>query len=339
LPGGGYAANVQERLATWWSNPGATGEGTTLGVVTPYVSLLYGHEDYVENSIFLSTVHAVGTASKFRQIWHDAYQQVRLFRDNKQRKDAGQQKRDDLEDLADHLGNLEFDLTFSVEFPLMRIETFQTALYEAMDLSTQAKALSQMFDQLGGSLRSEITAIDVRERRRDEYRAKWNAVSASVLSLIGVAVGFVIAFLGINTTEVPDGKLSMWDGHFAYLYMFAALFALTPTLFIFFPYVRDWALPRTDWRVLKVGLAAILTGAGILAATSLLDHNGPPHILVLDAVLKAVAGILVLAGVVLSALWRGRRLARWLRGRASASDRRPTTPHGDKRDRTTARGR
>ena len=50
-------------------------------------------------------------------------------------REAGLQTRADLEELADNLGNLGFDLTFSVEFPLIRIETFQTALYEAMDLS------------------------------------------------------------------------------------------------------------------------------------------------------------------------------------------------------------
>ncbi|MGH4006588.1 MAG: hypothetical protein ACRDTH_00180 [Pseudonocardiaceae bacterium] len=48
----------------------------TLGVVTPYASLLYGHRDYVEASVFLSTVHAVGTAARFRHIWREAYRQV-----------------------------------------------------------------------------------------------------------------------------------------------------------------------------------------------------------------------------------------------------------------------
>ena len=143
----------------------------TLGVVTPYVSLLYGHKDYIESSVILSTVHAVGTASRFRQIWHDTFAQVRRFRETKQEAAAGKQTRASLEELADSLGNLEFDLTFSVEFPLMRamrIESYQNALHEAMDLSTQAARLSEMFSQVGSSVQSEITAINVREIRRDE---------------------------------------------------------------------------------------------------------------------------------------------------------------------------
>ncbi|GAB2855528.1 hypothetical protein GCM10027176_67600 [Actinoallomurus bryophytorum] len=288
---------------------------STLGVVTPYVSLLYGHQRYVEDSIFLSTVHAVGTSSRFRQIWHDAYQQVRQFKERKQSQEAGLQTRADLEELADNLGNLEFDLTFSVEFPLMRIETFQTALYEAMDLSNQAKALSQMFDQLDGSLRSEITAIDVRERRRNDGRQKWNAFAAGVLSLIGVSVGFVIAFLGVNTTEVPDdgGKhLSMWDPHFAYLYLIAGVFALVPVFLISFPYLREWTSQTRGRRPLWCGLAATAAGAVVLAAT-LAEDWVAGRTIVFDAIGKAVAAFALLVGLTMGALWLWYRRARHAR--------------------------
>jgi hypothetical protein len=279
----------------------------TLGVVTPYVSLLYGHMPYVEDSIFLSTVHAVGTSYRFRQIWHEAYRQVRRFREKKQEQEAGKQQRGDLEELADRLGNLEFDLTFSVEFPLMRIESFQTALYEAMDLSNQAKALSQMFDQLDGSLRSEITAIDVRERRRDDGRQKWNAFAAAILSLIGVSVGFIITFLGINTTEVPSGgrQLSMWDPRFAPLYLIAGLFALTPVFLISFPYLRDWAWgrPRKSLRSLWSGLAVVLIGVALFVTAFREDRIGSGRIVVLDAVLKSLAVFTLLVGLSLTGLW------------------------------------
>ncbi|WP_203920817.1 hypothetical protein [Rugosimonospora africana] len=313
-----------------WSSVAGQGEASTrklitLGLVTPYVSLLYSHERYVEDSIFLSTVHAVGTASRFRQIWHEAYRQVRRFRDQKQRQTAGLQTRADLEELADNLGNLQFDLTFSVEFPLMRIETFHTALYEAMDLSTQAKALSQMFDQLDGSLHSELTAIDVRERRRDDGRQRWNAFAAGILSLIGVSVGFVIAFLGVNTTEVPGGndELSMWAPHFADLYLIAALFALTPVFLISFPYLRDWATQRrivAAW----IGLGTTAFGVAVLAATLFEDHHGTGRAIVLDAIFKAVAVFALLIGLSLVGLWSRKPLMTWLR-KLLARRRRPAT--------------
>ncbi|GAA0564988.1 hypothetical protein GCM10010172_55600 [Paractinoplanes ferrugineus] len=276
----------------------------TRGVVTTYVSLLYGHQYEVEDSIYLSTVHAVGTASIFRQIWHDSYRQVREFRLKGQAQVVGQQTRDALEELADNLGNLEFDLTFSVEFPLMRIETFHTALYETMDLSGQARALSQMFSQLGGSLKSEITAIDVRERRRDEGRQKWNAFAAGVLSLVGVSVGFVIAFLGINAKEVPNAPaVSMWDSRFATVYLVAGLIALVPVFFILFPYLREWGRPRVKvarW----TGVGALAAGAVIIGVAKLVDARSG-HTLVLDAVLTSIGVLGLLIG--LSLAWSSLR--------------------------------
>jgi hypothetical protein len=282
----------------------------TLGVVTPYVSLLYGHRDYVEASIFLSTVHAVGTAARFRHIWREAYRQVLWFREQKQKVVAGQQTRDDLEFLADNLGNLEFDLTCSVEFPLLRIETFQSDLYDAMDLGNQAKTLSQMFDQIGGSLRSELTAIEVRERRHTESRQRWNSVAAGLLSLIGVPVGFVIAFLGVNTTEVPDPKVSMWDSHYAVLYLVASLFALTPVFIIAFPYLREFALPREDRRALWWGMVTVVFGVMIFLWALISDRRQTGLARIVDAITTASGAFLALGGLTLIILWAWRYVLR-----------------------------
>lgn len=326
----------------------------TLGIVTPYVSLLYGHKRYVEDSIFLSTVHAVGTASTFRQIWHDSYTEVRKFRESGQAKEAGIQSRAALEKLADNLGNLEFDLTFSVEFPLIRIEAFHTALYEAMDLSGQADALSKMFTQLSGSLRSEITAIDVRERRTEQSRQRWNAFAAGVLSLIGVAVGFVIAFLGINTIEVPSSQqISMWDPKFATVYLIASLFAIIPVFFILFPYLRDWVndahlkkIPNADKateadkatgangtssanktherRPLWVGISAFLAGSSLFFAAILIDRAaGKP--LAIDAIIKSfgILGLLIGFSLLSLHLWKIRAVGSKARGEDRSGPGRP----------------
>jgi hypothetical protein len=326
----------------------------TLGIVTPYVSLLYGHKGYVEDSIFLSTVHAVGTASTFRQIWHDSYTVVRTFRENGQAKEAGIQSRAALEELADKLGNLEFDLTFSVEFPLIRIEAFHTALYEAMDLSGQADALSKMFTQLSGSLRSEITAIDVRERRTEKSRQRWNAFAAGVLSLIGVAVGFVIAFLGINTIEVPsDRQISMWDPKFAMVYLVASLFAIIPVFFILFPYLRDWVndahrektpdahtASDTDKatranethkrRPLWVGMSVFLTGLALLFVAILIDRLAGKQ-LVVDAIIKSVGVFGLLIGFTLLGLhlWKARTGGSQARGEDRSGSGRPREGAGE----------
>jgi hypothetical protein len=273
-----------------------------VGVVTPYVSLFYRQADYVEASVLLSTVHAVGTAARFRYIWRQAYDQVLRFRDQKQRAISGLQTRDDLEELADNLGNLEFDLTFSVEFPLMRVETFQSELYDAMDLDRQARTLSQMFDQIGGSLRSEITAIEVREQREGEARQRWNSVAAGVLSLVGVAVGFVIAFLGINTVEVPDHALSMWDGTFKHMYLTAAGFAVIPVYLILFPYLKTYTKRRARTRP-TLGFVSAAGGALLLAGSIIADVRLTDSRAIFAAIGEAVGFFFLVLGSTLVCMW------------------------------------
>jgi hypothetical protein len=208
----------------------------TLCAVTPNVSLLYGQRDYVENSVFLTAVQAVGTAARFRQIWHKAHGQVRKFRKNGQTEEVGTQRRAGLEFLADELGNLELDLSFSVEtsadlgllIPALRIESFHRELYAAMELRERAETVSRMFIRLDASIRSELTAIEIRERQQQEQkRLHWGA-AVSVLSLIAVPIGFLGTYFGINSTQV-NSAWSIFDmHHYLLAYVAAGCLALVP---------------------------------------------------------------------------------------------------------------
>jgi heme exporter protein D len=208
----------------------------TLGAVTPYVSLLYGHQEYIENSVFLTAVHAVGTTARFRQIWHKAHGQVRDFRYKVQNPQVGKQRRADMEILVDELGNLELDLSFSVEtsadlgllIPSLRLESFHRELYKAMELRERADTVSRMFSRLDASIRSELTAIEIRERQADEDKRLRRDAAVSVLTFIGVPVGFLVAFFGINATQVNNDWSIFSMRHYWPVYLAAGLLALTP---------------------------------------------------------------------------------------------------------------
>jgi hypothetical protein len=204
--------------------------------VSPAISFLYGHPDDVENSVFLTAVQAIGTASRFQQIWQDAYQRVRDFQVHKQAKETGKQQRKDLEVLADEMGNLELDLAFSVEtaadlglrIPSSRIEDFHEDLYEVMQIRTRAHSVSQMFVRLGGSIRSELTAIESRERQEEEERRLRGAVAFGALSFVIAPISFIIGFFGINTSQI-HGTSSMWNWrYYHWAYIAAIVLALIP---------------------------------------------------------------------------------------------------------------
>ena len=213
-------------------------EARTFCAVTPYVSVLLGHQEDVHSSVMLTTVQAVGTAARFREIWHEAHQQVQNFRETGQAHVVGQQRRADLEELVDELGNLELDLSFSVEtpadlgllIPSLRIESFHRELYRVMELGTRAKTVSQMFERLDSSIKSELRAIEIRERREEEQKRLRGAIAVSALSLIGVPLGFIVAFFGINAVQV-DSNRSMFDmSHYLGVYVVAALLGLIPVI-------------------------------------------------------------------------------------------------------------
>ncbi|MGH4009367.1 MAG: hypothetical protein ACRDTH_14645 [Pseudonocardiaceae bacterium] len=228
--------------------------GHTLCAVTPYVSLLYGQQGYVENSVFLTVVQAIGTAAHFRQIWQQAHSEVHKFRRGAQEKGLGTQSSGGLEFLADELGNLELDLSFSVEasaglgllIPALRIESFHKELYAAMELRERAETASRMFIRLDASIQSELTAIEIRERQQQEQkRLRWGA-AVSILSLIAVPIGFLVAYFGINATEV-NNAWSIFDmHHYWFAYVVAAFLALVPLISFLILNGRAWRTSRRE---------------------------------------------------------------------------------------------
>ena len=235
---------------------GLNQEESTFGAVTPYVSLLFGHEKFVDDSVFLTTVQAVGTAARFRQIWHAAHQNVRTFRETGQARKVGEQRRADLEELVDELGNLELDLSFSVEtsadlgllIPSLRIESFHRELYRVMELPARASTVSQMFVRLDGSIRSELRAIDIRERREEDEKRLHGAIAVSVLSVIGVPLGFIVAFFGINAVEVKNTR-SLFDlSYYLDAYIIAIVLALIPVVVFFVLHRKAWRRVREEGR-------------------------------------------------------------------------------------------
>jgi hypothetical protein len=80
-----------------------------LAAVGPYVSVICGHPDFIENSIFVSAVQAVAAAAQLRAIRQAAHADVRQFRDFEATRGTTADRRRTLERIADQLGDLELD--------------------------------------------------------------------------------------------------------------------------------------------------------------------------------------------------------------------------------------
>ena len=223
-----------------------------LAAVGPYVSVICGHSDFIENAVFLSAVQAVAAAAQLRAIRQAAaYADVRLFRDVEAAGGTTRDRRRMLERIADQLGDLELELSYSVEasadlgllVPSLRVESFHNALYESMSLAGKAVTAGRMLERLGSAISAELTAIESIERRADESRRIRYAVAVGFVSAVAIPASLILAFLGINARQVHS-NLSMFSHHYLGMYLaVAALIVLAGLLAAGF-----WVQQRRDAR-------------------------------------------------------------------------------------------
>ena len=165
-----------------------------LAAVGPYVSVICGHPDFIENSIFISAVQAVAAAAQLRAIREAAHSNVRQFRNFEATDGSTQARRRTLERIADQLGDLELELSYSVEatadlgllVPSLRAESFHNALYESMGLADRAATAGRMLQRLAAAISAELTAIESAERRADDNRRLRYAVAIGFVSAVAV---------------------------------------------------------------------------------------------------------------------------------------------------------
>lgn len=196
-----------------------------LAAVGPYVSVIWGHADFIENTNFLSAVQAVGAIAELRNIRQAAYRDVRLFR-SEQNEASTRQRRRLLERLADDLSDAELELSYSVEaqadlgslVPSLRVESFHNALFESMDMSAKAHIVGRILQRLERAIDAELTSIESVERRADEQRRLRWAVAVGFVSAVAVPIGLIFAFFGINASQV-DPHRSIFDHHYTALYL------------------------------------------------------------------------------------------------------------------------
>ncbi len=200
-----------------------------LAAVGPYVSVVCGHPDFIANSIFVSAVQAVAAAAQLRAIRHAAHADVRQFRTFEAADGSTQARRRTLETIADQLGDLELELSYSVEatadlgllVPSLRAESFHNALYESMGLAARAATAGRMLQRLSAAIHAELTAIESIERRFDDNRRVRYAVAVGFVSAVAVPASLILAYLGINASQV-DPNLSMFSHRYVGMYLIVA---------------------------------------------------------------------------------------------------------------------
>jgi hypothetical protein len=238
---------------------------TTIAALGPYVSVVGGQQDYVENGVLLSGVQAVGTAAQLREIRERAYGCVQAFRASVAMPYGIRERRLILEDLADRLGDLELDLSFSVEatadlgllVPALRLEGFHEALYESMSVARRAETTGRMLSRLHNAIAADLTSVQSVEQRAEDRRRVRTAAAVTFVTTVAGTFGLLFGFFGINTMEVRPDR-SIFDQRYAGIYLLIIALILTAgILYLVLRLLERRQLERErDWvRRLPAGLA------------------------------------------------------------------------------------
>lgn len=218
--------------------PDDLNQGGQAAALTARVTILHGYPGPAENVLLLAAVQSVATAARLRRLWFRLGEVIREFRDNRQTVIVGIQQRSDFEVLMDKVGYLELDFGYSVEYqsqisrlaPSEFMRSYHTALVDQLELVEQAATISRLFDRVSRSVSAEMTAIEIRERRaRDAAEVRGN-LPRLVLTSIGLPLGFLFLFFGINGTQVDPARSILDVHYYAWAYGVAAVLAAAPTL-------------------------------------------------------------------------------------------------------------
>lgn len=226
-----------------------------MAAVGPYVSVVCGHADFIENTIFLSAVQGVAATVELREIRHAAYQDVKLFRSPGRENLSTQKRRKALEQMVDNLKDLEIELSYSVEgpadlgllVPSLRVESFHKALFESMDLSAKSATVSHMLQRLERAINAELTSIESVERRADEERRLRWGVAIGFLSAVAVPTGIILAYFGINAEQVSPSR-SIFDHHYLPVYLTVLVVMLVGAILAFSLYLQQAVRNRRQQR-------------------------------------------------------------------------------------------
>lgn len=200
----------------------------TTAAVGPYVSVLCGQQDYVENATLVSAAQAVASSVRLREIRNALYHDLRQFRAVERAAGDTRSRRRTLEQITDDLTRLELDLSVSVEAPAdlgvlvpsLRVVEYHTQVYSSIGIRKLAKTVSRMLRRLEATGRAELTSVESIERRADEDRRLRWTIAVGFVSVVAIPVSLILAFFGINATQVDENR-SMFDP--AYLWVYASV--------------------------------------------------------------------------------------------------------------------
>lgn len=194
------------------NNPGSTFVAHGRGV-----SIFSGWTPYLENAFTLTAISTISALGALRLSRHEAFAAMALAQDTTVA--SARNARALVSQLSDRLNEMQLDLSFSVEthidsilIPEMVVEAFQSSLSSAVGIRESLENTSRMLQRVGTVISARLSKLQAGDRERAERRDRLVAVLVAIASLLALPPALLLAFFGVNASNVHSNN-SIFDLH------------------------------------------------------------------------------------------------------------------------------
>jgi hypothetical protein len=197
--------------------PGLNNPGSTFVAHGRGVSVFSGWTTHLENAFTLTAISTVSALGALRLSRHEAFAAMALAQDAVVA--SARNARALVSQLSDRLNEMQLDLSFGVEthidsilIPEMVVEDFQGSLSKAVGIRESLENTSRMLQRVGTVISARVSKLQAGDRERTDQRDRLVAIFVAIASLLALPPALLLAFFGINSSNVSPDK-SIFDLH------------------------------------------------------------------------------------------------------------------------------
>ncbi|HEV8559249.1 MAG TPA: hypothetical protein VGR06_23135 [Actinophytocola sp.] len=201
---------------------------TAVAAVGSFVSVLCGHQDYVENCAILSAAAIVSATTELRSIQESILDSFAVVRD-KLGTLSRPQRSQMLGSISGQLARHEMNLSQHVEsvadigiwIPSLRVEDYHRTLVSSVRLMDRSQIVGNSIHRLTSITSARTQVLLAEEQQLQDHRRRSWALVVGLLTTVAIPASFILAFFGISAPEVDQNR-SIFDLHrYAGVYLFA----------------------------------------------------------------------------------------------------------------------
>jgi len=188
------------------------------------VSLIIGWTEPVENAFGVAAAGLVNAAGVVRRVRLQSLETLRINETSAAQ--SAPEVRTLVALLSERLNELQLDLSFGIEIyadasliPELLVESYHSSLRRVAALSESMANTSRIVDRVAAVMHSRYATLEASAQEYTEQRGKIFAGTVAIGSLLALPPALLLAYFGINSTNV-NSNLSIFDlRHYGITYL------------------------------------------------------------------------------------------------------------------------